>query len=254
MAEQFRVCIYTKKDLREEGGMAAMWKLLADPLISPLGYGTTDDTPSRFLPGASTLAANEYEDEGTLFVRGANAGFLAMFSTSTTQFFTWYFYIELKAMKGKSGEAWLHWLISVCKEFPILFGIGSSTDEYNAKHRVQITFSDGGRVTKMLGASNEEFIEQLPGIYWLTIFGPELVEHFGGAAISSLKDATVTPIDATQIALVLKEPTRPPDLPQRLAIERKLALSLGAQFFFDRESPDAQRAPIPQLQAAIRSN
>jgi hypothetical protein len=56
------------------------------------------------------------------------------------------------------------------------------------------------------------------------------------------------------LARALKDPLIPADLKARVALERKIAAELGAEYFFDKAEPDAPRLQVPELAKAFGSD
>ena len=90
-----------------------------------------------------------------------------------------------------------------------------------------------------------------PGLYWLTIFGAELVRAFSQTKLDALSDVEVLHLQAGQMALKLKEPVTPENMEQRLRQERQLADALGSKYFFDRHQPNLELEPVPELLATL---
>src|SRR5204862_5766600 len=114
-----------------------------------------------------------------LFVRGGKDSFLGFFKQQPGNLSTWNFWLDVRAMRGRKVERWLEWFFRLCSELPILYGFGCSEAEYDAKHRYVKVVPGVGRASGAVGVSIAEFYQYLPGLYWLTIFGPELAQAFG---------------------------------------------------------------------------
>jgi hypothetical protein len=110
---------------------------------------------------------------------------------------------------------------------------------------------DLGAVTRPVGAWTADFHNFLPGLYWLTIFGADLVHHFG-SKLESPPRAGVVRLTPSQVAVVLDGPVIPDDMEERLRAERALADRLGAKYFFDRTRAEDEYAPVPELAATLR--
>lgn len=251
MSEMFRCGLYTKQQISELKTIQTLWRLLDDPLIAPLRFDTIEDAQIPFTSQSYDEAANMYEDEGVLFVKGRRASFLGSFSRQSEKLATWNFFIDLKVIGVKNEGRWLQWFFSLCNLLPALYGFGCSIAEYDAKHRIVTSLPGGGRVTEWAGVATAEFGQYLSGIYWLTIFGPELVRAFGKDRLMALPDVTAFSLDSEQIALRLNEPAQPMDMARRLAAERNLAEQIGGQYFFDSSQPDRRLKSIPQLVEAL---
>jgi hypothetical protein len=201
----------------------------------------------------AAAAAQIYDDEGCLFVRGRKDSFLGSFARQSAGLSIWNFFLDVKAMHGRKGERWLAWFLHLSSELPVLFGFGCSIAEYEAKHLIIRKLPNGGRVTEWVGISVSEFMQYLPGIYWLTIFGSELVEAFTRAKLESLPDVKSFVLNANQMGICLSEPIVHPNMNRRLQTESQLAAILGAQYFFDRNKAGQSFEPVPQLLQVLQS-
>ena len=124
---------------------------------------------------------------------------------------------------------------------------GCAKEEHDVKHKIVRQLSGTRTATGAVGMSEPEFHQYLPGLYWLTVFGKELVEHFGKPKLMSLPDVVVTELENDQLAVRLSEPVVPDSMERRLEAERRLADILGPQFFFDRSRHDVKLEPVPAL-------
>jgi hypothetical protein len=254
MAHTFRIRLFTSHDLSDQSTLGRLWSLLDDPVVRPTKYDSSEQTRKEFRPDAVADAAELYENRRYLFVRGASADFLAQFNRARDPLSAWTMWLDATALEGERADDWLQWLFRVCGEFPVLFGLGSTEEEQSAKHaNVQAT-DRGGVVRGARGISINEFFQYLPGLYWLTIFGPELVRAFGEDKLSALPGVRVHEIGSGQIAIELDEPPETDDLDARLEKEADLADRLGAEFFFDRNRPDVEFRQVPELLEALEAN
>lgn len=112
----------------------------------------------------------------------------------------------------------------------IIFGNICSEVEYNLKHKVLTQHSYSWK-----GVSRFDFFKFLPGIYWYTIFGKELVESIGKDKFKNLPNVTYTKPKDGCIAFHLNEPIDSEDLEARIAKEKELAKIIGQNYFYDKE-------------------
>ncbi|MYU18994.1 hypothetical protein GTZ78_52020 [Streptomyces sp. SID8361] len=172
-----------------------------------------------------------------------------MFSYLSDRLAKWTFWWDLAAMKGDQGGRWLQWLYGLCIQLPPYYGFACSLDEYDAKHTV-VEASGSGATTQVVGVSAADFRRFLPGVYWLTIFGADLVNHFG-AKLQSLPNAHSISIGSDQTVLLLDSPAVPEAMGERLRVEAELRSLLGAKYFFDRTNVDVEYEPVPGLARAL---
>jgi hypothetical protein len=247
----FRLKLHTTRNLADPEVSAALWRALDNPLIEPTKFDSVERAKHEFDAGAAEAAGKLYSREGMLFVRGAKDNFTAMFMRTADALSEWTFWWDVRAMSGKKQEPWLTWIFDLCGALPPHFASACSTAEHDAKHVVVEPARGGGSVTSQPGVSIKEFHKFLPGIYWLTIFGPEAYAHFG-PDLESLPGTTSVKLASDLVAVILDEPVVPQDMDQRLRTESELADRLGAKYFFDRGRMKAKLTPVPGLPEALR--
>lgn len=251
MAHTFRARLYTRQRLEDARTMQVLWRLLGDPLIEPTRFDAYEHPKLPFRPDAAEEAARLYKNQSALFVEGGRDDFLAVFDRQRRGLATWTFWLDARAMRGGRERDWLRWLYRLCGELPALYGFGCSVTEYHAKHRSVQVLDGGGTITGAVGMSIAEFWQYLPGVYWLTIFGAELVQAFGKEKLTSPPGVEATELGAGQLAIRLDEPVVPDDMGERLKKERQIADILGPTFFFDRNRTDLQFKPVSALLEAL---
>jgi hypothetical protein len=111
------------------------------------------------------------------------------------------------------------WLVD---ELPVLFGGFYSIAEYDAKHLTVRELAGGGSAEGAVGISNAEFRKYLPGIYWLTVFGPELAAALDFSGLSRLP-VTLTTLPRGSRVLQIDEPLITEDMAKRLELEARIA-------------------------------
>ena len=120
--------------------------------------------------GRGDEAAEIFDPPLHLFVRGAKDDFLALFTRPRPSLSIWTLWLDVAAIQGEvailgSGGC------SCMRGVSVLYGFAGTEEEYEAKHAT----SRRPREALWLGwpgASLSSFFEYLPGLYWLTIFGP----------------------------------------------------------------------------------
>lgn len=252
MSQTFRFGLYTARQLTEQRTLTDLWSLLDQPFIGPQRFDAVERAKRPFSPDAIDDAGKIYEQQGLLFVKGSKNGFLGVFTEQAGGWATWDFWLDANAVEGAGAGKWLSWLFALCRELPVLYGFGTSTEEYDAKHTQVEALPSGGSVTSTLGVATREFYHYLPGMYWLTIFGADLVQHFGAERLMSLPNTEATKISTDQIALQITAPAVPNDMQERLKIEHQLTDMLGAEYFFDRSRANAMYQPVPTLAATLQ--
>jgi len=117
----------------------------------------------------------------------------------------------------------------LAKDDYLLFAGIYSEDEFDLKHKIVKQYSYTWK-----GISPADFMEHIPGIYWYTIFGKELVQVIGKEKFKNLPNVTYTAPKDGCIAFHLNEPIESDDLVSRLSKENELANIIGKNYFFDK--------------------
>jgi len=250
MSSQFRIRLYTARSLSDVSICRALWELLSDPFLDVQKYDSVERARIPFDEHAFAKASELYKDSGTLFVRGGRDKFLASFSRESGGWSIWGFWLTIGSPVDARVEPWIEWLFKLCGKLPVLFGFACSEFEYDAKH-TRVRQVPGGTATGAVGISIREFQLYLPGVYWLTILGREVVSGLNAEEAMSLSSVEAIQLDGNQLAIRLKEPVLPESIDGRLEMERRLADQLGAQFFFDRSRSDIKFQAIPELTQAL---
>jgi hypothetical protein len=251
MTGSFRIRLMNQHQLSDPKVLDRVWRHLDSDLVQPTKFDSVERARREFRADAVTEAAELFDRDLHLFVRGAKDDFLAVFTRPRPNLSIWTLWLDEEAMQGDRGEEWLAWLFELCEELPVLFGFGCTEDEYEAKHATKRVTEGGGLVTGGKGASISAFFKYLPGLYWLAIFGPELVRGFGAHELEALPGVRVHRVGSDQIAIQLDEPPVPEDMDARLQKEAELAKQLGSEFFFDRERDPGELRQVPELSKAL---
>ena len=248
MSQTFRFRLFTVRRVSDPGTLRVLWRLLGEPLVKPQAFDSIERARIPFRPDALDRAARLYDDDGILFVKGGQDSFLAVFTRQPRSLATWDFWLDVRALqKGEGGRPWLEWVFSVCDALPVLYGFGCSVEEYEAKHR-RVRRLPGGRTARgAVGVAIAQFWQFLPGIYWLTIFGAELVRAFGKEKPAQLPGVETIELAAGQVAILSDGPAVPDNMEERLKQEQRIADILGPTFFFDRNRAELQFEPVPAL-------
>jgi hypothetical protein len=251
MTASFRIRLMNQHQLSDPEVLARVWRHLDSPVVAPTKFDSVERARREFSADAVSEAAELFDRDLHLFVLGANDDFLAAFTRPRPNLSIWNLWLDADAMKGDRGEKWLAWVFELCAELPVLYGFGCTDDEYQEKHATKREAKRGGHITGGKGASISSFFKYLPGVYWLTIFGPELVHAFSAAKLSGLSGAQAHRIGSDQIAIQLDEPPVPDDMGARLRKDAELATELGAEFFFDPERDPAELRQVRELSKAL---
>ena len=134
-------------------------------------------------------------------------------------------------------------LVAVCTEFPPVFAGCATSGDRSLKHTVR---RPGEHIEGMILNPGEG----LPGIYWLTFFGPDLVAFFGRKRLLALDVHRIFDRGDSGVGILLQE--SPIEGTPELRRERESAVvaALGAEYFFDLANAASAkprlRMPIPR--------
>ncbi len=246
MPGKFHLKLYTGQPLRQRETFEQCWSLFADPLPAGERWGRSERTTEPFTSDPSA-AFELFRRAETLFVKGKGDGFLGMLKWNDGRFFTVNVWLKPSALGRQSRrDRWLEWMFRLIETVPSLYGYGVSSEEYDAKHLQESKDS-----RKAVGVSLSELSEFLPGIYWLTVFGPELSEAFDFRRLEAMPGVAVRRLLGRQTVVQLDGEPIPADMDERLAVEAHIAQQLGAEYFFDRARGAGPRRAVPAFQAAL---
>jgi hypothetical protein len=147
----------------------------------------------------------------------------------------------------KQVDSLVSFLTALCKTHPVFFGGGAIDAEWEAKNWL-IEETVHSKRTVRLGVDVDAC---LPGIYWLTIFGNEVVQFFGREKLKSLPARRVVDLGDAGLMLLLGD--RPTDrrLDQLVQEDQSLIQALGADYFFDIADRDRPCKSIPSQEGSL---
>jgi hypothetical protein len=202
-----------------------------EPVRHPINWDDLRE-PGRLLAGAPG------DHAGAILLKGARHRFLAVVSWNRLKVLPWSFYLSCKFFeKAGSVEKFVVFVSAIVERFPIVYGWAAPEEDWDAKHWRQ----DG--LSKVKSGTTLE--EGLPGIYWMTIFGPTLVDHFGRERLKSLPVHRVVDLGAAGIMILIRKSPSDTELPERLRQDHEIMEILGLEYFFDIGKPHAVTSPIP---------
>lgn len=131
---------------------------------------------------------------------------------------------------------------SLCRRFPVLFGGVAPEEDWEAKHWLTETGDNGGQIKRCYGAY---MVRSLPGIYWLTIFGTQLVSHFGHETIKGLEMIhSCIDLGTNGLEIMMRENPTEDTLVRRMEHDYQVVEALGKEYFFDIEDLSMPCRPI----------
>ena len=158
--------------------------------------------------------------------------------------FPWSCTVWLDDIAGDTlADQFLRFLIA---HFDPTFARVSTYDDDREKHFV--VYQDGK-------AKAEEFLgldvgKTLPGIYWITYFGPWAVHKVGRALLDSLPAHNVEPIDGGYLVRAY-DSASDAGSPTAQEAERQIIEHLGRHHFFDKASVDIESLKTDPFTAAL---
>jgi hypothetical protein len=186
---------------------------------------------------ARLLSGSPSHKSGELFLKGAaHKALMWLRWSQTAPIQTWRLYLDDAYFTRGAGSDQLG---SIIDKFPgpLVFAAAATRDDWRRKH-YRITEEDGGTTEEKLGM---DLRNCLPGVYWMTVFGPDLVELFGTDNLLALpvEQARARKGGAVQLILTA-DPVRHAEERQRR--EQQVVDALGPAHFFDLQKPE-KRCP-----------
>lgn len=219
----------------------------ADEAFRPAKYGASEpvrkeynpddlDEPVRYLTGREGRG-------GSVFLKGARHGFVAWIRWGRGEVGEWYFQLNPSFFaKPAQVEKFVQFARALCEDFPPLYGGAAHEEDWKRKHWLVKETPSGGTSRERVGV---EVGACLPGVYWLTAFGPAAVKHFGAAKLKALPVHRVEDAGRGGLVAVLRESPLAPDADGRLRHDAEVAALLGADHFFDIAKRRRKCRPVP---------
>jgi hypothetical protein len=241
------VHVYSAQSLLEFRVFERVWAAILDPLVAADRFGRVQPYAHRITPDARQ-AFELFRKDRNILVGDRTKQLQARFKRRPDGVSDWWISVRLSAWDPR----WVEWLVALCEAQPVLFGRVCPRDEYTRKHEI-VTSVPGGRRRGVVGDTIPEFQRFLPGVYWLTLFGPELTASFDFDPVRAIDGVTVRELAGTQTAVFADAApfVGPVELERRLRVEKEIAAALGDDYFFDRDRPDRLLRPVPALKATL---
>jgi hypothetical protein len=183
---------------------------------------------------------------GQLFLKGSKHKFLAWFRWSeTVELAEWHLFMDDAYFRQqKRVDEFANFLGALCEEFPVVFGGAAPEADWEAKHWTMVELPAGGRSRKKLGLNLDAC---LPGVYWLTVLGRDLVDYFGGQQLQQLPVHRLSALGANGMLLMLRPLPDVPELSERLRHDSEIMSALGDEYFFSIDRPQAECRAVPAV-------
>jgi hypothetical protein len=230
----------------------ALLELLAEAPVPPQTFGSSEPAREKLVrdswpEAARMLCSTPQRSGGTIFFQSKKPRSTIMIQWSSGSVSEWYWELDDAVLARAGGAAAVaDFMGRLFREFPAVFAGVSPEEEWHAKHWL-VEKLEYGRMEQRVGFDLQGC---LPGVYWMTVFGKELVEHFGAARLRATPVAQAMDLGAGGMALVLE--TGPAAAKQRAlaAEEDRLREAIGDEYFFDITRRDRRCTPVPGLSDA----
>lgn len=200
---------------------------------------------------ALLLSGAPEHDGGSIFLSSKKPHSIFVFRWMPEVVSDWYAEFKDDILSQKEEQdSLVSFLTTLFRNFPVIFGGVAAEEDWNAKHWIVETHEDGEDSIKV-GLDLERCI---PGIYWMTVFGAELVSHFGRDVILSAPDCETIDLGEAGVVLLLKVSPTEGNQDQRARQEQAIVNVLGAKYFFDIAKPDRPCASIPAIHVPSSSS
>lgn len=229
----------------ETKALALLDRLAAGPL-APTTFGAFQPVRSKLtaagrLTAAAMLSGAPGHRSGSLFLSAKKPPSTLLFEWAGGSINQWYGEFDDQLLDTPAArDALVGFLADCFREFPIVFAGVAHEDDWQSKHWIIEKFDDGGETHIKVGLGVEGC---LPGIYWLTAFGPELTAHFGRDALLALPSREAIDLGDRGVAIVLDADPRDADRTTMGEREAAVVRALGQNYIFD--IADTARACTP---------
>jgi hypothetical protein len=221
-----------------------------DPFV-PTHFGGFEPLRTPFDPADTLSPAQMLSDRPRdLFLKRSRPSMEASFTWMNDRERPWIWTLRVASgwMKPSTcgPERFVQFLLQMCTRFPPVFAFCATNGDLARKHTLRSTKTgdDLGTRGMLLNPG-----DGLPGAYWWTFFGPELVSFFGHERLLNLRAQQKFDCGKSGIGILLQESPLDGDIEHRQDIESSVVTALGAQYFFDiasaAKSPPQSRTPIP---------
>jgi len=221
-----------------------------EPFI-PSRYGAYEPLRTPFDAGALLAPARMLSDRPCdLFLKRSRPSMEASLTWKAGRARPWIWSVRMSSAWMKPSTCaparLTTFLVELCARFPPVFAICATTADLARQHTVYspTTGEDLGMRGLVLGPG-----EGLPGVCWLTFFGPELVAFFGRERLLSLDVHRVFDRGPSGVGVLLQESPHAGTPVTRQRLESAVVAALGQEFFFELagalKSPPPPRTPIP---------
>jgi hypothetical protein len=234
--------VYSRFEFDTDGKAADLFDFLEKEggIFNPAYFGQGEPVRRRYAGNRrmaiEMLTGAPKGGAGAVYLKGSAHDALSVFRWVESRLSRWEFYLDEEFLSTPDRvDEFLQFITRLSTMFPFEFGWAAPKEDWEAKHW-KPEFDDTGRAfgsTKL----GDDIEHGLPGLYWLTIFGPELLRQFQPSFVAGLPVHKVLNLgNGARGITVRKLPYKPP-LPERLSQDRQVIQALGSQYFFDIAEP-----------------
>ncbi len=217
----------------------------------PTHYGEVEPVRTPFDPDAVLTPARVLSDRPRdLFLKRSRPAMEASLTWMVNRQRSWIWTVRLTAAWLKPAtcgpERLAKFFMDLCAGFPPVFAFCATNADLARKHTLHspTTGDDLGMRGMILNPG-----EGLPGVYWLTFFGPELVSFFGKDRLLALDVHQIFDCGASGVGILLQGSPDAGTPGSREGLESRVLAALGKEYFFDiaeaAKSKPAARTPVP---------
>ncbi len=235
--------IKTNKNIGDERWLRHLlteWCEELDEALRPERFGLGEPVRRRFADQGVELAVRLSVDSGIslMLARVSKPKFLVDIDWRRDKgldprIFPWSCTVWLHFSAG--DERALKLLRFLIRHFEPVFGFVSTEEDHRDKHF--IVFDDIGGTAEMYVGQDVE--ETLPGVYWVTFFGPWAVEEIGKKRFAELKAEKLESIDGGYLVQAYESGSEAGS-PLAKQAETRIINQLGKEHFFDKASVDIE--------------
>jgi hypothetical protein len=197
--------------------------------FSPVAFIDDELTVKPYWPEWRSEPLRMLAEGGSLLLQGNAHHSLSWFQWSNDDVGEWHLEIdEAFFTTPENIDAFVGFLIGLCEKFPIAYGGAASEEDWQTKHWLREKTSYG-QVVQKIGL---DVGQSLPGIYWLTYFGPKSVTRLGRARLEALPVRSIS-LQGKGILLILRDSPLEGSVDERCQHDERMKCYLGRECFFD---------------------
>lgn len=256
MKDDYNIRVITNKDLGDPDfikNLLEAWHSEVDSNLKPEFFGLGEPVRHNFAEKGIEAAIKMWITEGMgllLRRRGSSFGYLATIDwwrrdkTLDKRLFPWSCNIYLRRKAG--DEVAYEFFKFLIKWFDPAFGYLSTNEQIDEKHF--ITFEDvTGQTEQYEGL---DLGKTLPGLYWITYFGPWAITRIGEDRFQNLEAEKIERVCEGNLVVAYPS-SKEIGNPVASDIEKRIVNKLGRRYFFDKSKIDIESLKDESEEAEI---